>query len=354
METPAFDAAHVPAIGRLESIQTLAPLDDYPKQIVALVRARLHQGDDALAVSRAIGDANDALTRRLLVLAEESLGAPPCPYTWLALGSHGRREQVLSSDQDSAIAYDTTCSDDPVAGRYFADLAGIMVAALHRAGIPLCDGGYMATNWRRPLAEYAALFRGWVEAPQPVALLQAEVFLDVRCCRGDLCIDTLERLLAVGGTRGPFRAQMAHAAVTFRPPIGLFGRLRPHDRVIDVKRGGTAAIVLLARLYALVAGSSEHSTVPRLRAAAAAGTLSESDCADLIAAYGLLTDLRLRHQLDQVAGASEATGDVAAYDNLVRIDRLSGPRRSDLRAALRVVREIQEVTAMRFATHTVT
>ena len=54
----------------------------------------------------------------------------------------------------------------------------------------------------------------------------------------------------------------------FRPPIGWFGRMRAHDRVIDVKRGGTAAIVLLARLFALVAGSSEHSTVPRLRAAA--------------------------------------------------------------------------------------
>ena len=121
--------------------------------------------------------------------------------------------------------------------------------------------------------------------------------------------------------------------------------MRAHDRVIDVKRGGTAAIVLLARLFALAAGSLEHSTVPRLRAAAAAGTLSESDCTQLIAAYGLLTDLRLRNQLDQADGP---------YDNRVRLDRLTSERRAELRAALRVVREIQQYTALRFATHTVT
>ena len=346
MESPAFDAAaSVPAIARLESVRTLEPLDEYPKQVVALVRARFEAGDDALTVSHAIGEANDALTRRLLELAEAHLGEPPCPYAWLALGSHGRREQVLSSDQDSAIAYDGSACGDEAAVRYFSELAYIVVAALQRAGIPLCDGGYMATNWHRPLQEYATLFRGWVEAPRPVALLQAQVFLDVRSCRGELCIEPLERLLALGGTRGPFRAQMAHAAVSFRPPIGWFGRLRAHDHVIDVKRGGTAAIVLLARLFALAAGSLEHSTVPRLQAAAAAGTLSESDCTHLIAAYGLLTDLRLRNQLDQADGP---------YDNRVRLDRLTSERRAELRAALRVVREIQQYTALRFATHTVT
>ena len=57
--------------------------------------------------------------------------------------------------------------------------------------------------------------------------------------------------------------QMARAAVTFRPPHGWFGRLRIRGSTLDVKRGGTAAIVLLARLYALIARSTEHSTVLR-------------------------------------------------------------------------------------------
>ena len=86
---------------------------------------------------------------------------------WLALGSHGRREQVLSSDQDSAIAYETTSPQEAAAtDEYFAALAALVVDALARAGIPLCGGGYMATNWRRPLDEFGRLFRGWVEQPQ--------------------------------------------------------------------------------------------------------------------------------------------------------------------------------------------
>jgi CBS domain-containing protein len=348
METPAHDAAHVPAIGEIHAITELAPLDDYPRQIIELARSRLGAGDDALAVSGAIGDANDALTRRLLALAESHLGPPPRRYVWLALGSHGRREQVLSSDQDSAIAFQSApASDSDMTVKYFATLADVIVSALARAGIPLCDGGYMATNWRRPLDEYARLFWGWVESPQPEALLKAEVFLDVRPCHGELASDTLERILLTGGTRGPFRAQMARAALTFQPPLGWFGRLRTRGSTLDIKRGGTAAIVLLARLYALIAGSTEHSTVPRLRAASAAGTLNSSNAADLIDAYALLTDLRLRHQLEQ---ADEG----AAPDNRLRIERVPAERKADVQAALRLVREIQEVTALRFATHAVT
>ena len=115
---------------------------------------------------------------------------------------------------------------------------------------------------------------------------------------------------------------MARAAVTFRPPISLFGRLRVRGSTLDVKRGGTAAIVLLARLYALIAGSAEHSTVLRLQAAAAAGTLSSATAGDLIDAYRFLTDLRLRHQIQQ------AEENVPA-DNRVFPDRLTTDRTDD-------------------------
>ena len=255
-------ASPVRLIEEIDGINRLEPLDAFQGQLVGLVRARLAAGADALDVTGAVADANDSLTRHLLGLAESHLGPPPCRYVWLALGSHGRREQVLSSDQDSAIAYGLTSPHDAAAtDEYFAALAALVVGALARAGIPLCGGGYMATNWHRPLDEFEGLFRGWVEQPQPEALLKAEVFLDVRACHGELSPDELIRILLAGGSRGPFRTQMARAAVTFRPPISLFGRLRIRGSTLDVKRGGTAAIVLLARLYALIAGSAEHSTV---------------------------------------------------------------------------------------------
>lgn len=344
METPRHDAGPVRAAAEVVAIDRLEPLDAYQGQVLTLIRDLLAEGADVLEVSGAVADVNDALVQRLIGLAEEHLGPPPLRYRWLSLGSHGRREQVLSSDQDHAIAYETVPSgEEQQAATYFRTLAGLVVPALARAGLPLCSGGYMATNWCRPLDEYEQMFRSWVEQPEPVALLKAEVFLDTRACHGDLDTEILDRILKGGGTRGPFRAQLARAAVTFRPPLGWFGRIRASDNAVDVKVGGTAAIVLLARLYALAAGSSEHSTVPRLRAAAAAGTLGASAAGQLEDAYRFLTDLRLRHQVEQVLAGRPA-------DNLVPLDALSAAQRRTLKETLASVRDMQDVTAMRFAT----
>ena len=348
METSQHSPTPVRVIDEIGDIERLEPLDAYQAQVIDLVRSGLADGIDAVDVSGAIADANDSLTRRLLSLAETSLGPPACRYRWLALGSHGRREQVLSSDQDHAIAYERPAPGEETAARdYFTRMARLVVPGLTRAGIPLCAGGYMATSWCRPLDEFEQLFRGWIGEPQPAALLQAEVFLDVRGCHGDLSTDVLERILLAGGSRGPFRVQMAREAVRFRPPFGWFGRLRAPGSTVDLKLGATTAIVLLARLYALTAGSTEHSTVPRLQAASAAGTLSPIIAGSLIDAYHFLTDLRLRHQMEQV-------GEGLPADNRISLDWLTSEQRLLLRTALRVVRDVQDITAMRFSTSSVT
>jgi CBS domain-containing protein len=343
----------------LSDIDRPEPLAGYQDQLLDVISSRLARGDDVLAVTAAIADANNLLTRRLLDLAQAHLGPPPCRYAWLVLGSQGRGEQVLSSDQDSAIAYESGLpADEPAVREYFAALSGMVVNALALAGLPLCAGGYMATNWCRPMTEFQSLFHGWIDDPQPHALLWAQVFLDVQAGAGDLPIDPLERLLVAGGRRGPFRAQMARAAVMFRPSLTWWGGLRttratsgsrPQEastavRTLDVKASGTAPIVLLARLYALAAGSAAHSTVERLEAAT--GTLSPPDTAALIDAYRYLTGLRLRHQLEQIRAGFPA-------DNRICPEQLPMQDRRRLRTALHVIRDVQEITARNFATHTV-
>ncbi len=329
----------------LRGLDALDALDDYQGEMVGVVGRLLADDDvDVLAVTQVLASVNDALTRRLLELAEDELGPPPSAYAWLSLGSHGRGEQVLSSDQDSALAF---ADDAEGALEYFPHLAQHVVTALARAGLPLCDGGYMATNWCRPIGEFREMFHAWVERPEPEALLRAEVFLDVRPVHGDLPVDVLDRMLVVGGTHGPFRVQMARAAVTFRPPLTFFGRLRTPDSALDVKRAGTAAIVLLARLYALAGGSSARTTLLRLEAAAAAGTLSRVGAGDLADAYRFLTGLRLRHQVEQVQQGRTP-------DNLVPLDDLTAADRERLRTTLRHLRDVQTTTESRFATHTVT
>jgi len=331
----------------LTDLDRLEPLDGYAPRMTEAAARLLDEGVDALEVTQAVAHVNDVLTSRLLELAQARLGTPPYAYAWLALGSHGRGEQVLSSDQDSALAYGGPRLGPGDPGEYFGRLSQVVVDGLARAGIPPCTGDYMATTWRYPLETFTGFFETWVNNPKPSDLLRAEVFLDVRPVHGELDVRRLDDILVAGCRRGSFLLQMARATVTFRPPLVLFGRVHTDHGYLDIKKSGTAAIVLLARLYALAAGSNARTTLLRLRVAADAGTLSRSGVEQITDAYRMLTALRLRHQVDQVRSG-------VVPDNRVRVDGLSPADKRRLRDAIRAVRVLQEITANRFQTHTVT
>ena len=331
----------------LDELERLGTLDSYATEMTDATARLLAEGVDPLEVTQAVAHVNDVLTSRLLTLAENQLGPPPFAYSWLALGSHGRGEQVLSSDQDSALAYGgpRLGPDDPA--EYFGRLAAVVVDGLARAGIPRCTGDYMATTWHHPLKTFEQYFHRWVQDPLPSDLLKAEIFLDVRPVHGGLDVGRLDDILVAGGQRGSFLMQMARATVTFRPPMTVLGHVRTDHGYLDIKRRGTAAIVLLARLYALAAGSNARTTLLRLQVAETAGKLSGPGVERLTDAYRLLTGLRLRNQVEQVRAG-------LPVDNLVRVDALSAADRRGLRAAIRTVRVVQQITANRYQTHTVT
>jgi CBS domain-containing protein len=343
-ESVLVDEATQPVLSWIGALAGLDRLGGYHPRLAAAAQNLAEQGLGAAAVGRAIAVANDALTVRLLRLIEAQLGPPPCSYAWLALGSGGRREESLHSDQDNAVVYREVTAE---AERYFAALAERAVAGLAAAGLRRCPGGYVATRWRYPLQEWGRIFRQWVDLPDPEALIEAEVLLDFRRVHGDLSAAPLDQILRGGASRPTFTVQMAKAAVAFGPPLGMFGRVRPAHGDLDLKRGGIAAIVLLARLYSLAAGSVVRPTADRLSAAAATGTLSRYAARLLGESYRALTDLRLRAQLRQVAAGLRP-------ENRVRLDDLTPEQRRRLRDALRCVQDMQQATARTYHTDATT
>ncbi|MCB0214802.1 MAG: cyclic nucleotide-binding protein, partial [Anaerolineae bacterium] len=205
-------------------------------------------GLGAPQIGRIISTLNDTLISRLVQLAEEELGPPPMPYAWIVFGSEGRSEQALLTDQDNALVY---AEPSDAARDYFASLAAFVVDRLVAAGFPPCPGGYMATNWCMPLGEWQDLFAGWIARPEPQALMEAGIFFDFRRVHGDLSLEPLERQLADAHANGIFLAYMAQAANTFAPPLGFFNRIRSEDGFVDLKKGGIAPVVGLARALAL-------------------------------------------------------------------------------------------------------
>jgi CBS domain-containing protein len=329
----------LPLLDRIEALRALAETPpDYSREVAGIAETLFSGGLGVAQIGGVLAAVSDALTRRLLTLAERELGPPPCPYAWIVLGSEGRREQVLLSDQDSALVYMKDVAD---ASAYFHSLAELVVDALIKAGFPRCPGDYMATRWCKPLAEWEAVFAQWVEVPEPQALLEAQIFLDFRAVHGGLSLEPLDLILAAGGRRALFLHNLAQAVLRFRPPVGRLGRIRTADGQIDLKVGGIGAIVMLARLYALAARASPRPTLERLEAAARAGTLSRAGAEILGESFRFLTRLRLQEQMRSFRSGEEPS-------NRVRPEELSPLERRRLVEALRAVRKQQEAAALRF------
>jgi CBS domain-containing protein len=329
----------LPLLGRIETLRELGETpSDYSSEVAGIAENLFTGGLGVTQIGRVLSALSDALVRRLATLAEQELGPPPCAYAWIVLGSEGRQEQVLLSDQDNALVYDTDVGD---ARAYFHSLAELVVDGLITAGYPRCPGGYMATRWCMARPDWEALFQSWVDVPEPQALLEAQVFLDFRRVYGGLSLEPLDRILISGGGRALFLHNLARAALRFRPPLGPLGRIRAPDGSIDLKAGGIAAIVMLARVYALAARAAARPTLERLEAAAAAGPLSRAGSEILGESFRFLTRLRLQEQLRSMRRGEEPT-------NRVSLEALTLLERRRLVEALRAVRKQQDATALRF------
>jgi CBS domain-containing protein len=129
----------------------------------------------------------------------------------------------------------------------------------------------------------------------------------------------------------------------FQPPLSFFHRIREDEDGVDLKKGGIAPIVGLARLYALEAGAVARPTLDRLEAAGQWGTLSRDGAELLAEAFRFILSLRLREQL-RAYRAGEQPG------NRVRLEQLSALERRHLKESFLAIREIQALTAMYFHT----
>jgi CBS domain-containing protein len=356
----------------IERVEAPADLNRYGSELAAMVETMVWGGVSPAQIGPVVSRLNDAVVARLLRLVERELGPPPVPYAWIVFGSEGRTEQTLLTDQDNAIVWadvdgrtrvlphrdhagHADTSDDALphqdhTGRaegsgdphaYFRALAERVTHGLIGAGFPPCPGGFMATNWQRPLAEWLKLFKGWVAAPDPRALIEAMNFFDFRAVHGSLGLDALEQVLRQARHEEVFLAHFARASLGLTPPLGAFRQIRSVESGVDLKKGGLAPIVSLARLYAFEAGSAARPTLDRLHAGAEAGTLSRHGADTLSEGFRFLLGLRLREQL-RALRAGETVG------NSVKLENLSGVEQRHLKEVFLAIREVQHATAIRY------
>ncbi len=328
-------------IGQAETSAELARSWSRVQPVAAGLLAEGLTGREVAAiVSRQLG----AMTRRAAVLAERQMkadghGEPPQPYAFVVLGSAGRGESLLATDQDNALIF----ADGAPGGsedRWFAMLGEHASRLLHEAAVPYCKGGIMAKNaeWRGSVATWRERIGHWIGRSNPRDLLNVDIFFDLRCVHGDISMaDALWRgAFDAAKGRADFAKLLVEAAGTVQPGLGWFGRFLTEQGRIDLKKSGLFGIVSAARALAICRHVVERATPARLDGVKALQPSAESELDMLKDAHGVFIDMILAQQIDDI-------GRGVAPTNTVVVDRLNGRERTRLRLALDLVAHLNEI-----------
>lgn len=290
----------------IRSARTVGALKHVASDIRNLARNLLAQGASAESLTRTIAALNDALTREVITLVMQDNDLSGADWCWLALGSEGRGEQTLATDQDNAIVFVPAADDNTERLRHdLMAFAREVNEALDALGFPLCKGGIMASRPECCLTadEWRARFTHWIAEPTPEALLKANIFFDFRPLYGDAALaDALSHwLLAHTAESKLFLRLMVANALQTEPPLGLIRAFDVDDGpggdgMLDLKTRGTRIFVDAARVFALGHGIAEAGTLERIRKAGELIRAEPRHVAATVEGFNFLQVLRLRTQ----------------------------------------------------------
>jgi CBS domain-containing protein len=290
----------------LRGVTALDGLRPVVRQIEALAESLIAQGTAPEPLTQVLTALNDAVTQRLLGLLASEWDLDGLRWCWLALGSEGRREQTVVTDQDNAIIFACAPGDEEGVRARLLPFARAANAALARLGFPLCSGNIMAGNPACCLAvsEWRGRFAAWLREPTPEALLNANIYFDLRPLQGEAALATELQAWMLGLTQGNrlFLGLLAQNALEATPPLGVIRSFRTAPAAVagvgadtlDLKAEGTRLFVDAARALALSQAVAETGTAQRLRIACQRLACPERDIAAWVDAFQTLQLLRLR------------------------------------------------------------
>jgi CBS domain-containing protein len=329
-----------PLVVRSE-IDTARNLEDLARAVRHLSTTIVALCDDGIApphVGAVHAAAIDAVIRRVLRLREDPVLAE-VRHSWLVLGSLARRESLPLSDVDTALVWDDPAPDCPDPAGPLQTAATGVLDDLRRCGLMPCPNGVNADSptFGRSRSAWAAAWRHGSTSGQ--SLLMTATLADSR----PITESSLGRQLVEPIHAHPRGSRVARAlldeALGFRPPTGFVRDFvvehdGAHSGQLDLKKGGLAPVVALARWVAIITGDVTGGTPERLRRGAARGVLTVDESRTLARAFEDVYGMLLRHEADALREGRTPTTYLAPGD----LDTLT---RRHLREAFRAVRVVQ-------------
>ncbi|WP_321494368.1 DUF294 nucleotidyltransferase-like domain-containing protein [uncultured Desulfobacter sp.] len=275
------------------------------KQLPQSIYILINEGAKAQNVNNFLTAITDTILEKLIKFALQEIGPPPARFAFMVMGSEGRKEQTLKTDQDNAIIFEDVGEEKlESAHAYFLKLGEHVCNMLDKTGYDFCPGDIMAKNpkWCQPVSKWKKYFKGWIDNASPESLLQISIFFDFRFGYGDISLvhELREHLFDSFGNRKFFR-YMAENTSYFRLPIGFFGNFIVESKgkfknTFDIKRA-MMFVVDFVRIYALQNRISATNTIERLELLYKKNIISESDYNDLSQSYSYMMNLRFINQI---------------------------------------------------------
>ncbi|MFO7931541.1 MAG: DUF294 nucleotidyltransferase-like domain-containing protein [Desulfosalsimonas sp.] len=320
----------------IQLADTVQDLKVRHRQLPGLMKSMIDSGAIASHLNRIIAEISDAVLKKIIGFALEQEGEPPAEFAFMVMGSEGRKEQTLKTDQDNAIVFkDVPADREKEVQSYFLRLADKICSWLDEAGYSFCEYDIMARNpkWCQPLHKWKQYFHQWVHEADPESLLHSSIFFDFRLAYGqeDLIRELRSNLFkTLSGWVGFYR-HFAENALYFKPPLDFFGNLILKTRdgrknTLDIKTP-MRLIVDFARIYALQNRIETTNTLDRLGEVQLKGALEKKDYEELSLAYGFLMHIRLSHQVNLLVEEKQAA------DNLIQPNKLTHIERQSLKEA---------------------
>ncbi|RYY15378.1 MAG: CBS domain-containing protein [Cytophagaceae bacterium] len=322
------------------------------QKVPDIVFQLLDRGVKPEIVNQVITTVADTIALKVIEQVIGEMGAPPARFIFVVLGSEGRQEQTLLTDQDNAIIYEDKANEHREEVRaYFLAFAEQVSDRLNDIGFSFCDGGLMAKNpkWTHSLSHWKRNYQGWLTESNPENVMRFAAFFDIRFLYGEAPIldelrDFLDAELQKPLDR--FLHYMATNALQYQPPLTFFNNIRTFavgdQQVINLKRV-MSPIVDLVRVFALKNRVFATNTGQRLAALRQLGVFSEREHQELVHAYYYLMGMRLKKQAAQMIDAKQPPDNYLDPKSLTKVERVT------LKEIFKVMEDFQLKIKVNFA-----
>lgn len=302
------------------------------EQVPEMVYQLLNRGVKPEIVNQLITTVSDTIALKVIEGAIGELGPPPAKFVYMVLGSEGRKEQTLLTDQDNAIIYEDKANEQRETVRvYFLRFAEIVSDRLNAIGFSFCEGGFMAKNpqWTHSLSHWKRNYVQWITDANPETGMQFAASFDCRYLYGDPTImDELHEFLDLELQKPleRFFHYMAVNALQYEPPLTFFRNIRTFtlgsQQVFNLKKT-MSPIVDLVRMFALKHRIFATNTGERLEALKVQGIFTEREVQELLQAYYYLMGVRLKRQAVQIISDKTPPDNYLDPKSLTKVEQVT-------------------------------